>query len=284
MDEASRQQLRGRFRAVGSLWICWAVAYALSEAALAALAALRGDLAGELSVVAGSTVAAASAPLMEKMAAVKVPLSLQIAVVNTLGLLLVSSMMPLLQSMADPKPRGALAERFDRLMWTHPALKWTNYVAYLFWPSPTFRRTPTLKLKGLVSFGVLPYLLPLLLGLQAGLVGAGLQDARSQHPVAVTLVGLALVLPHGVIELTGLFIPVAALLQFYRLVRPMLIAGDVDGISAAVREHATWKAAARWLPLSLALVAIAAVIEANLTLRIAQALARVFGLAVGDGG
>jgi hypothetical protein len=270
-------------RAVASLWLCWAIVYLVSEAVLMFLLS-RGDaLARGLSGAADSTVAAASSPILEKLAAVDAPLTLQIGLVNTLALLLCSSLMPLMRSSADPKPRGRFAERFDRLLWTHPAFRWTNYVSYLFWPMPTFRRTPTLRLKGMCAFGVLPYLLPILLGLQAGFVGGHLQDVRLEHPLSVTLLGLALVLPHGLLELTGLFIPIAAMLQFYRAIQPKLVAGDLDAVSAALHEHGGWKPALRWLPATLVLVAIAAVIEANLTLPFAEAVARALGLAAGRG-
>ncbi|MGC4122784.1 MAG: stage II sporulation protein M [Myxococcales bacterium] len=278
--DPARETWQERMRAVGSLWLCWLVVYLLSESVLYLLVARGAALAQDLSLAADSTVAAASGPILEKLSAAAAPLTLQIGLVNTLALLVCFSLMPLMRAMADPKPRGHRAERLDRLMWTSPLLRWTNYFAYVLWPMPTFRRTPTLRLKGLCAFGVLPYLLPVLLGLQAGFVGGGHTQAdRLEHPVAVVLLGLSLVLPHGLLELTGLFIPIAALLQYYRAIQPKLVAGDLDGVSAALHEHGTWREARRWLPLTLVLVAVAAVIEANLTLPFADRVASLLGLA-----
>jgi len=269
---------RERLRAVGALWLCWLAVYLASELVLTVLAHRGQGLAERLGRVADSTVAAVSMPLLHGLGAADVPLTVQIGLVNALGLLLCFAIMPLLRSGGDPKPRGRFAERLDRLMWTHPALKWTNYVAYLFWPVPTFRRTPTLRLKSVCAFGVLPFLLPVLLGLQAGFAGSGFLEARLQHPIAVVFVGLALVLPHGLIELTALFVPIAALLEYYRAVRPLLVAGDVDGVSAALAQHGSWKIVVRWLPACLVAIALAAAIEANLTLSFAEALGQALGV------
>lgn len=280
MARAEGESLKDRLRAVGSLWLCWAAVYLASEALLVVLLSRGAPLARELSAAADSTVAAASSPLLERLAAVDAPLALQTGVVNTLALLVLYALLPLLGATADPVPRGAFARRIDDLVWTHPALKWTNYVAYLFWPMRAFRRTPTLRLKGMCAFGAVPYLLPVLLGLQAGFVGGHLGAAAAERPVAFTLLGLALVLPHGLLELTALFIPLAGILQLYAALEPRLVAGDLEGVSATLHERAAWKAAGRWLPAALALVAAAACIEAELTLPFAEHVARALGLDV----
>jgi uncharacterized membrane protein SpoIIM required for sporulation len=148
---------------------------------------------------------------------------------------------------------------------------------FLWKPFPAFRKIPTPGLRVLYeNLVVLPFFLPLLMGAILGLLTVALVLAGSEF--ASILFAVTLVLPHGVFELTALFLPLAYLWIAYAEVRGDLEAGAAEAAWARLRAFFTARKVLPRYAVSLGLLAAAAVVESRLTVPIARLVAGAAGM------
>lgn len=165
------------------------------------------------------------------------------------------------------------ADRFPRLLrWLartdHRTLKW-------FWP---FRARIVDDLRDVYAATfLLPFLVPVVVGLDMGLVLTAFSDR--QDLLRSTVVGAALLVPHGLFELTALFLPGTFLGAWFRELEPSMLRGETSAVWGRVQEAISLRRLAPWAAVSLGLVVVAAVIEADATEPIARLVAGWIGYA-----
>ncbi|MBI5547148.1 MAG: hypothetical protein HY901_24980 [Deltaproteobacteria bacterium] len=259
---------RLRARALGRLWLAFAIARVLTTGVVLLLALAGGLQKTGLmtaSNAATASVGLLSEPLRTSFQAAGVPEFVILLAVNTMALVALFFSVWLTR-LADPSKGTQRARRIDEAL-----------TRVLLGSLPAYKRAAP-GLKGFSWLAVLPYLPPVLIGIQSGLVEAVAIERSPASPMATVAVGLALTLPHGIFELSALMLPGACLAALYRVVEPRVAAGDCPAVVVAMRANTEPR---RLLPpflLGLLCLAVAALVEAYFTLPMGRAVAQALGV------
>lgn len=265
---------RARLRAVGELWAAFLAVDVLTVVIASALIRGREEVAADVFRTAAHTVGLASKPLEQGLAGLGAPEELRLMAINGLAVLAFALILPLLR-LSDPTRGGRWARRMEKVE-TSAVGTLLLLPYYLLWPSRTFRQTRARRLRPFCALGVIGFLFPVGLGVQSGLLSAARSPGTGMRLVAARIVeGWAWTLPHGVFELTAMFLPLATLTLVYRAIAPALVAGDPTVVADVIRSETGLRQVRGWIVAALVLIVVAAVLEANVTPSFAAAVERV---------
>lgn len=249
-----------RIRALVLLWATLGVAMAVALPLLSIAVAL-GIGTDRLFNAATIGVRGISIPILESTMASGFDLSFGYVLVNgsVIGLLWC---FVLLVRRHDPARGGKGFSRRD------PTL-------VLFRCIPAFRRIRDVQLQPLfVGLAAVPFAAPTLLGLVFAVVV--LNGVQPHHIVATAAIAFGMLAPHGIFELTAVFMPLAVLLALYLDTRGDLESGGRDAVWRSIRSSTTLASLRRPMGLSALLVVLAAVIEAHVTMPVVHFLERLW--------
>lgn len=243
---------------VRALWILWMTLGGVMLAAMPVLALAVALGVGTDTLFGAATVGirGISIPILEKTRDSGLDLAFGYVLVNGTVIALLWGFVALVRR-RDPA-RGGRPPRPD------PGL-------VLLKPLPAFRRIRDERLKPLfVALAVVPFCAPSLLGVVFAV--AVLHGVQPGNLVATAFIACAMLAPHGVFELTAVFLPLAVLLALYLDTRADLEAGGRDAVWERIRASTTRASLRVPVALSIVLLVLAAVIEAHLTIPIVERL------------
>ena len=253
---------RYRLRALGHLWLAQLVASLVFGAAIGVgvNAGLEPERVFE---VAGAGIKHVSLPILQRTQEEGLDLSIGFVLINGSVAALLWVFVFLLR-LSDPERPGRWSRRLRRHNARDPSLM-------IFLPFRGFRSIPAPELRPLFARLVaLPLVGPLTLG---AIFGAVIADGIDPAQWGVSLsVRLAMVLPHAVVELTAVFLPLAVLRALYLQVREPLEAGQGDAVWSVLRRETGWASVAPLVGATGIGIVLAAVIEAHATIPIARAV------------
>lgn len=244
-----------RIRALGLLWATLAGAMLVAIPFLAALVAL-GIGTDTLFKAATAGVRGVSIPILERTMAGGLDLSIGYVLVNGT----VISLLWLFVLRVRRRDPG-LGKGFER---RDPTLR-------VFRVVPAFRRIEKERLQPLfVGLVAVPYCAPALLGCVFAVVV--LNGVQPEKLVATAIVAFGMLAPHGIFELTAVFLPLAVLLATYLDARAALEGGAEDSVWRTIRESTNLASIRAPMILSAVLVVTAAIVEAHVTMPIVEFL------------
>jgi len=213
-----------------------------------------------------------SLPIMEKAEAAGLPEFVWFLLINGTATLVLFSL-PFFLPLIDPSRRDRFPRLIRRFILNDPTL-------VVLSPLPAFRRIEVPELRQLfASLMVAPLVAPILIGAIVGMLSGVIVDPGD--PARTGVFFTALILPHGIFELSALFLAPACMFGLYRTVQADVEAGKTEAVWEALYKDLRWKI---WLPrlaLALTLITMAGVVEAYATEPLAMALASWMGLEFG---
>jgi hypothetical protein len=261
--------MRSEWRALGLTWAVFAGFLALTDAAFLVVIHALGGSPERIERTAAIGLTTFSMPAGDRIAAMGLPEPFEFFLVNALATVVLYTLY-LLAPLTDCTRMDRFPAWVRRRMVRDPTL-------VVMWPFPSFRRIQAKDLR--VVFAVLrmtPLAAPAAMGVMCGIFTAVITVPG--HWMATTAWALTWLLPHGVFELSAIFLAYSSWFALYGKVRPDLEAGRAEAVWEAIRPRIALRAAGKRLAVSLLLLAVAAVIEAYATEPIAVAFGGWIGL------
>ncbi|MHC5040034.1 MAG: stage II sporulation protein M [Planctomycetota bacterium] len=257
-------------RTVVFLWLLFLASWVLFTGSTLVFVHIFGGSKHGVLDVASAGMQNVSKPVMGKVVGAGLPEFMGFFVINGSATLVIF-LFPAIVRLLDPSRNDWFTRMVRRLEWKH------DPTDILFMPLPAFRRISVRELRDLFQILVIPpFLMPILLGVVAGML-CGLVVKPGDIPRTALYCG-ALIMPHGILEASAIFLVPACMFSLYREVRTDMAEGRTEAVWAVLRPELRWR---RWLPrlvLALGLIAAAGVIEAYATKPIADALGTWMGM------
>jgi hypothetical protein len=243
------------------LWAVLGVVWALTDLGGILLIRILGASPEAIMGTATFGVTTVSIPIVNKVESTGLPQPVGIFLVNGTACL-VLFLLPFAFHLQDATRRDRPPRFLRRMALRSPTL-------FLWNVFPSFRKIPSKELRIVYeNLAVLPVALPVVMGcILGGLTASLILPGRE---IASTLLVVSFLLPHGILELSAFFFPMACIRGLFADVRPDLEAGRVEAVWETMRARIAPRPWILRFVLAEAMLAAAAAIESYGTLPIAK--------------